>query len=395
MKLGYSKELHDDEVRVSLTPDIAAKLVKKGHEVLFEAQLGSALGFSDEAYTAAGASLTTREKILAESNILLRVNRPHEDEVDSLKAGSVHVSFLDPFNEKLLIKTLAEKSIRALSVEMIPRSTYAQKMDALSSQASLAGYAAVILAAERSKRILPMMTTPSGTIKPLKVFIIGVGVAGLQAIATAKRLGAQVEAFDTRAVVEEQVQSLGAKFTKIDLGETQQDANGYALELTEQQLQIQQEAMEAICLKSDIVITTAQLFGRPAPRIIKKHVVEKMKAGSIIVDMAAGSGGNVSGTIPGEEVKIEGTTIIGEVNLAREYAANSSEMYAANLMHLINEICVKNEDDTETLSEDNEIFQGCQITANGEIVHPQIRQHYGLEELNNSTAETQQKIKGE
>lgn len=378
MKLGYSKELYADESRVALSPDIAKKLVKKGHQLLVEPGLGEAIGFSDQDYLDAGVELKSRADILADSDILLRVNKAHEDEWDDLKEGVSCISFLDPYNEQLLVKTLADKNVRALSVEMVPRSTYAQKMDALSSQASLAGYAAVILAAERSRRILPMMTTPSGTIKPLKVFIIGVGVAGLQAIATAKRLGAQVEAFDTRPVVEEQVQSLGAKFTKIDLGETQQDANGYAVALTDKQLELQQKAMEEICLKSDIVITTAQLFGRPAPRIIKKHVVEAMKPGSVVIDMAAATGGNVTGTVLGEEVDINGTLVIGKANLAREYAANSSEMYAANLMHLVNEICQTDEEGNESLATENEIFQACQITAEGEIVHPQIREHYGL-----------------
>ena len=380
MKLGYTKEFYEEESRVALSPDIAKKLVKKGHVLFVETGLGEALGFTDQDYSEAGAELKSRAEIMEGSDILLRVNKLHEDELDEVKEATTCISFLDPFNESLLIKNLAEKKVRALSVEMVPRSTYAQKMDALSSQASLAGYAAVILAAERSQRILPMMTTPSGTIKPLKVFIIGVGVAGLQAIATAKRLGAQVEAFDTRPVVEEQVQSLGAKFTKVDLGETQQDANGYAVALTEVQLELQQKAMEEICLKSDVVITTAQLFGRPAPRIIKKHVVEAMKPGSVIVDMAAATGGNVSGTVLGEEVDINGTLLIGKANLACEYAVNSSEMYAANLMHLINEICQQDEEGHESLSVDNEIFQACQITADGEVVHPQIRKHYGLEE---------------
>ena len=234
--------------------------------------------------------------------MVLRRHKPAPDEIRRLKDGSIHVSYLDPFHEKQLVQALAEHGVSALSMEMIPRTTLAQKMDALSSQASLAGYAAVVLAAERLTRIFPMMMTPAGTIQPARVFIIGAGVAGLQAIATARRLGARVEAFDTRPAVEEQVRSLGARFVEVDLGETGQTKDGYARELTPQQLQKQRDAMAKVCAQSDVVITTAQVFGRKAPLIVTREMIDGMKPGSIDVDMAVESGGNVEGSLRGDEI---------------------------------------------------------------------------------------------
>ena len=233
---------------------------------------------------------------------MLRLRPPPAADIAQLKRGAIHVSYLDPFNEHALVQSLADAGVSAVSMEMIPRSTLAQKMDALSSQASIGGYVAVILAANSSPQLFPMMMTPAGTIRPARVFVIGVGVAGLQAIATAKRLGAAVSAFDTRPVVEEQVKSLGAKFIKVDLGETGQTAQGYAKELTPEQLAKQREAMAAECAEADIVITTAQVFGRKAPVIVTTAMVEKMRPGSVIVDMAIETGGNVERARLGEEV---------------------------------------------------------------------------------------------
>ena len=255
---------------------------------------------------------------------------------------------------------------------MIPRTTRAQKMDALSSQASLAGYSMVLLAANKLGRILPMMMTPAGTLKPARVFVIGAGVAGLQAIATAKRLGAKVDAFDTRPVVAEQVQSLGAKFVNIDLGEMGQTEGGYAKELTPEQLELQRLGMKDIISQSDIVITTAQLFGRPAPRIITKDMVEAMKPGGVIVDMAVGSGGNVEGSVPDETVVINGVSIIGVANLPSETAQDASQMYSSNLFNLVTEYW-NEETKTFNLNLEDDILEGCVITHDGEIVNTAIK----------------------
>ena len=267
-----------------LIPEHVAKLVKAGAEVSIESGLGKTLRIVDDQYAEAGATVVAdRNTLIEEADMILRIRKPLPEEVDRMKAASIYISLLDPFNERELIDRFMAKKISAISMEMIPRITRAQKMDVLSSQASLAGYVSVILAAERLDRILPMMMTPAGTISPAKVFVIGVGVAGLQAIATAKRLGARVEAFDTRPVVEEQVKSLGARFVKIDLGETGQTKDGYARALTEDQLQKQRQGMAKICASSDVVITTAQLFGRKSPLIVTEEMVHGMQKGSVIV----------------------------------------------------------------------------------------------------------------
>ena len=247
MIIGVIKDTQPGEDRIALTPQAAARLTKRGAQVVIEDALGAELHFGNDLFLKSGVTISTRADILKAADILLRVRKPSLEDINGLKPGATHISFLDPFNEKDLINTLASKNISAISLEMIPRTTLAQKMDALSSQASLAGYTAVILAAERIKKIFPMMTTPAGTIPPARVFIVGAGVAGLQAIATAKRLGARVEAFDTRPVVKEQVQSLGAKFIEIDLGETGQTKGGYANALTPEQLVKQREGMAKVC----------------------------------------------------------------------------------------------------------------------------------------------------
>ena len=267
---------------------------------------------------------------------------------------------------------MAAQGVSAISMEMIPRTTRAQKMDALSSQANLAGYVMVTLAANKLDRILPMMMTPAGTLSPAKVFIIGAGVAGLQAIATAKRLGAKVEAFDTRPVVAEQVQSLGAKFVEIDLGETGQTKDGYAKELTPEQLEIQRQGMKDVISKSDIVITTAQVFGRPAPRIVTQDMVEAMQPGGIIVDMAVESGGNVEGSKADEIVDVNGVSIIGVSNLPSEVPRDASQMYSSNLFNLVSEFWSE-EGKTFDLNLEDDILQGCVITHGGEIVNETIK----------------------
>jgi NAD(P) transhydrogenase subunit alpha len=292
-----------------------------------------------------------------------------------MKVQSIYISLLDPFNERELIDMFLAKKISTISMEMIPRITRAQKMDVLSSQANLAGYVSVILAAERLDKILPMMMTPAGTISPAKVFVIGVGVAGLQAIATAKRLGARVEAFDTRPVVEEQVKSLGARFVKIDLGETGQTKDGYAKALTEEQLQIQRDGMAKVCASSDVVITTAQLFGRPAPQIVTEEMVRGMQKGSVIVDLAVEGGGNVAGSQIDQEVDLGGVRIIGLGNLPGQVAVHASQMFSSNLYSLVEEFWSAEEKRFDLNFED-EIIKGCVITHQGEIVNEMISNHY-------------------
>ena len=372
MIIGIPKENHPGEQRAAIIPPSVEKLVKKGVQITVEAGIGETIGFSDDDYKKAGAKISDRASILSSSDIVMRLRKPPQEEISKLKKGSIHISFLDPFNEPQLIEEFSKNKISAISMEMIPRSTIAQKMDALSSQANLAGYVTVILAAERLNKILPMMMTPSGTIMPSRVFVIGAGVAGLQAIATAKRLGARVEAFDTRAVVEEQVQSLGAKFIKIDLGETGQTKDGYAKALTPEQIEKQQQGMAKVCANSDIVITTAQLFGRKAPVIITKDMVAAMKPGSIIVDMAIESGGNVEGSKVDEEVEVNGVRIIGLGNLPGRVATHASQMYSSNLTNLI-ESYWDEEQKTFNLNLEDETIQGCLITHQGEIVNATVK----------------------
>jgi NAD(P) transhydrogenase subunit alpha len=311
-------------------------------------------------------------------NIILRIRKPDAEEVELMKQDCIYISLLDPFNERELIEMFLTKGVSAVSMEMIPRITRAQKMDVLSSQANLAGYVSVILAAERLDKIFPMMMTPAGTISPAKVFVIGVGVAGLQAIATAKRLGARVEAFDTRPVVEEQVKSLGARFVKIDLGETGQTKDGYARELTEEQLQKQREGMAKVCASSDVVITTAQLFGRKSPRIVTEDMVRGMQKGSVIVDLAVEGGGNVAGSQIDEEVDIDGVLIIGLGNLPGRVAVHASQMFSSNLYNLVEEFW-NAEDKKFQLNFDDDIIRGCVITHRGKIVNEMIANHYSEE----------------
>ena len=309
----------------------------------------------------------------AQADIVARVSKPSPEDLDKIKPGTIHISFLDPFNEKELIDELAKRDISAISMEMIPRSTLAQKMDALSSQANLAGYAAVTMATDRMTKILPMMMTPAGTISPARFFIIGVGVAGLQAIATAKRLGARVEAFDTRPVVEEQVKSLGAKFVKVDLGEMSETDQGYAKELTPEQLDKQRQEMAKACARADVVITTAKLFGRKAPLILNNEVLDQMQSGSILIDLAVESGGNVEGSKVGKEVVTEkGVRIIGPENLEGYYPKDATLMLASNFYNLIEHFWDTEAQDFQ-YKEDDEILNGCLITKGGAIVHERFK----------------------
>jgi H+-translocating NAD(P) transhydrogenase subunit alpha len=373
MRICIPKEQHPGETRIAMVPDNAAKLIKRGADIAVEAGLGDTCGYADADYTAAGASIIKdRKELLSSADLVLRVRKPPVEEIDWLKQGCIHISFLDPFNESHLIQELAVRKVSAISMEMIPRITRAQKMDALTSQANLAGYVAVILAANHLNKILPMMTTAAGTIIAAKVFIIGAGVAGLQAIATAKRLGAVVEAFDTRPVVAEQVQSLGAKFAKIDIGETGQTKDGYALALTEEQMAKQREGMRRLCASADVVITTAQVFGKKAPIIITADIVASMKKGSVIIDLPIESGGNVEGSVLDQIVEKNGVKIVGFPNLAGRVPVPASKLYSTNLQSLIEEFWDK-ESKKFVLNSDDEIIKACLITHDGQAVSQTVR----------------------
>ncbi len=373
MQIFAPKEMHPTDKRVPVIPDSVKRLVTLGANVVVESGIGSSIGISDKEYEDAGASISTdRMKSLSDSDLILRLHKPANEETGVIKKGAIHVSYLDPFNESGLVREMAGAGISAVSMEMIPRTTIAQKMDALSSQANLGGYSAVIMAADRLNKILPMMITPSGTITPSRVFVIGAGVAGLQAIATAKRLGARVEAFDTRPVVEEQVQSLGAKFIKVDLGETGETSDGYARELSEEQLQKQREAMAKACANADVVITTAQIFGRKAPVIVTREIIRRMKPGSVIVDMAVESGGNVEGSKKDEDVDVGGVTIMGRSNLPGMVPVHASQMYSSNLCNMIEHFWDK-ESNSFKLDREDEIIKGCLVTHGGEVVNDLVK----------------------
>ncbi|MEM6980138.1 MAG: Re/Si-specific NAD(P)(+) transhydrogenase subunit alpha [Planctomycetota bacterium] len=372
MLIGVPRETWPGEKRTALVPANVKKLVRHGCDVVVQTHTGLACGFADQDYIDAGASVKSEiADVIDAADLVLRVRQPSIDDVKRLKRGAAHVSFLDPFNQPELIDAMSQQNATAISMEMIPRSTRAQKMDALSSQASLAGYVTVIQAAFHSPIAFPMMMTPSGTIRPARVFVIGAGVAGLQAIATAKRLGARVEAFDTRPVVAEQVRSLGAKFVEIDLGEVGQTDQGYAKALTPEQIELQKAGQKKIIQQSDIVITTAQLFGRPAPRIVTADMIQGMKPGSVIIDMAIETGGNVEGSVLDQIVTVDGVTLIGQGNLPSEVSRNASEMYSNNLLSLFEEFW---DDESKTLhfDPDDEIVRDAVITRGGSVVNEKV-----------------------
>ena len=369
-------ERRDGETRVPLIPATVEKLVALGAEVRIEEGIGRTSNYSDSDYVEKGATIeTSRVELLGGSDVVLRLNKPPMDEIAQLKEGAVHLSFLDPFNEAELVERLAQRNIQAVAMDLIPRSTRAQKMDALSSQASLAGYVAVILSADRLHSAFPMMSTPAGTIYPARVFIIGAGVAGLQAIATAKRLGARVEAFDTRPEVEEQVHSLGARFVKLDLGDQGEARSGYARELTAEELEQQRELMASHCAAADVVITTAQVPGRKAPLIVTTEMIRAMKPGSVIVDMAVDSGGNVAGSVSEADVDIGGVVILGYTNLARRVPIHASQVYSNNLLGFISEFW-DSDAKKVVLNLDDEIVAGCLVTNGGEVIHSRLRDFY-------------------
>jgi NAD(P) transhydrogenase subunit alpha len=373
MRIAIPKETHPGENRIPITPAHAKKLCAMGADLVVEAGMGAGSGFTDAEYAEVGATIShDRGELFRSADLLLRLRKPQLEEISQMKRGAIHISYLDPFNEHALVNAFKDAGVTAISMEMIPRTTRSQKMDALSSQANLAGYVMVIQAASYLPRIFPMMMTPAGTLKPANVFVIGAGVAGLQAIATAKRLGGKVTAFDTRPVVAEQVRSVGAKFLEIDLGETGETAGGYAKELTPEQVEKQRQAQKDVIAKSDVVITTAQVFGRKPPVLITRDMIEGMAPGSVIVDMAAETGGNVEGSVPNEVVVISGVTVIGKGNLAGEVARDASQMYSANLFNLVEDSWSK-DDKTFVINFDHDILPGCIITHGGEVTNKAIK----------------------
>jgi len=375
MLIAVPKETKVGESRTPLTPECVKKLTRMGAEISVESSVGMNIGYTDEDYRQAGAKIVSDKiELLEFADVVLRVQKPLLSEVQLLKPGSIHVSFLDPFNEPDLVNALMKRSISSVSMEMIPRSTRSQKMDALSSQANLSGYVMVMKAAQYLPSIMPMMMTPAGTLKPAKVFVIGAGVAGLQAIATAKRLGAQVTAFDTRTEVAEQVKSVGAKFLDIDLGETGSTKDGYAKALTPEQLEIQKTAQREVIVSSDVVITTAQIFGRKPPVIVPKDFVQAMKPGSVVIDMAAESGGNVEGSKPGEVVNINGVQIVGTGNWPNEVPLHASQMFSNNLFNFVSEFWNSDTKSVE-LDFENDLID-CVITHDGSIVNETIAKFY-------------------
>ena len=372
MTISIPKEIHEGETRTALVPQHAAKLTKLGVQVIVESGTGLASGHGDEAYTAAGATVGSRDAVLGGGDVLFTVRGLPAGDVAKLKRGAVLAGLLDPFGQPEAIRALAAQQVSALSMELLPRTTKAQKMDVLSSQASLAGYAAVIIAADHSRRIFPMMMTPAGTLLPSQVFVIGAGVAGLQAIATARRLGAKVEAYDTRPVVAEQVTSLGAKFLVIDLGgESGQTKDGYATVLTPEQSARQREGMKKACAAADVVITTALLFGRRAPVLISTDMLEAMKPGSVVVDLAAAGGGNVEGMQAGRIFSQNGVTIVGLTNFPGQVPFHASQMLSSNFCALLEEFHDR-ESQRFIVKTDDEIIKGCLVTHEGKIVNDQI-----------------------
>jgi NAD(P) transhydrogenase subunit alpha len=378
MRIFVPKETAPGEKRAPVMPETAKKLVALGAEVAVETGIGASIHRSDADYKSAGASVVDdRMAGLREADIVLRLRKPPFEDAAALREGCIHISFLDPFNERDLIEQFAAAKVSAISMEMIPRTSIAQKMDALSSQASLAGYLAVVLAAEELDRIFPMMITPAGTIQPAQVFVIGAGVAGLQAIATAKRLGARVEAFDTRPTVEEQVRSLGARFVKVDLGKTEETEQGYAKALTEDQLATQRAVMAKHCAAADVVIATAQVFGRKAPVIVTTEMVRHMRPGSVVVDLAIETGGNVECAEFDKVVEVNGVHVFGYANMPSRAAAPASEMYSNNVGSLVEHLWNK-EQKKIIIDPANELLRGCLITHAGEVVNQVIKTHHNL-----------------
>jgi NAD(P) transhydrogenase subunit alpha len=376
MKVAVPKETRSGERRVALVPLGVQTLTKLGLTVTVEAGAGAASGISDDEYRAAGASVAAdARETLRDAGLVLRVNPPSisdPDETSALGAGAILVSFLSPLTNLDLIRRLADAKVTAISMELVPRITRAQSMDALSSQATVAGYKAVLLAAEHLPKFLPMFTTAAGTIRPGRALILGAGVAGLQAIATARRLGAVVEAFDVRPAVKEQVESLGAKFLEAEQAVTAEGEGGYAKELSEEQHERELELIAGAIAGTDIVITTAQIPGRQAPLLITEDMVKSMRPGSVIVDLAAESGGNCALTRAEETVVANGVQILGPTNLPATIPVHASQMYSKNITTLLAEFVDK--EGNVALDFENDVVGPATVTHAGEVKNERVRQ---------------------
>jgi NAD(P) transhydrogenase subunit alpha len=371
VKVAIPKETAQDERRVALVPDTAAKLIAAGLEVAVEQGAGSSAFVPDEVYEAAGVKVVKgAAPLLKDADVVLKVQAPSLDEVDLLQKGAVLISFLQPATQGEVVTALAKRGITAFSLELVPRISRAQSMDALSSQASAAGYKAVLIAAGRLGKFFPMMMTAAGTVAPARVLVMGAGVAGLQAIATARRLGAVVSAYDVRPAVKDEVKSLGATFIELPL-EAQEGQGGYAKEQSEEFLRKQRELIGEHIAKSDVVITTAAIPGRRAPLLVTADMVKGMRPGSIIVDLAAETGGNVELTKAGEDVDVGGVTVIGTRNVPSTMPLHASQLYARNvanlLLHLVKDGAIK-------LDFADEITKGACVTHGGEIVNERAKQ---------------------
>jgi H+-translocating NAD(P) transhydrogenase subunit alpha len=370
--LFVAKEVHDREKRVAVVPAGVGTLAELSFEVWAEKGCGMAAGFSTEAYARAGAVIVeSAEEALPRADVVLRVRAPQTEDLGRLKPGSLQVGLMNPFRGDGWGKRLAESKVAAISLELIPRTTIAQTMDVMSSQASLAGYAGVLLGARKLGCVLPMMMTPAGTLRPARVFILGAGVAGLQAIATAKRLGARVEAFDPRPGVEEQVRSLGGQFFHLDLGEVR-EAGGYVGELTGEQLREQREGLLKALRASDLIITTARVFGRPSPCLITAAMLEQLRPGTVVVDLAVGSGGNVEGSEPGKTtVTSNGVMLIGNDPMECEVARGASLLFSSNLNNFLRHIR-SGEGAERSWKWDDPILRDCLLTRDGKVVNARL-----------------------
>ena len=365
--IGALRESAPQETRVSLVPEVADKLLQGGARVLLQRGAGTRAQFPDSTYKNVNWA-DSGESVLEQSDVVLTVQPLSVEQIQRLKSGAVVVGYMQPYARPAEVRALKERGVTSFAVEFIPRISRAQSMDALSSQASIAGYKAVLIAANQLQKFLPMLTTAAGTIRPSMVLVIGAGVAGLQAIATARRLGAVVEAYDVRSATREQVKSLGAKF--VDTGVSADGAGGYARELTEDEKRKQQEVLDSRIAAADAVITTASVPGRAAPKIVSRAAVERMRPGSVIVDIAAEQGGNCELTVANEIVEHQGVKIVGAVNLSSTLAHTASEMYARNLLNFLKPAINKGE-----LSIDwtDEVFAQSCLTRDGRISHEPTR----------------------
>jgi NAD(P) transhydrogenase subunit alpha len=370
MNIAVPREVAPGERRVALVPESVGRLTKAGNRVVIESGAGVAAGFTDAAYTAAGAEISAdRKAALGAADMLLMVKPITEGDIASLARGVVAIGMLRPLTAAAFMKQLAEHGVRAVAMELVPRITRAQKMDSLSSQATAAGYKAVLLAASQHGKFFPMLMTAAGTVPPARVLVLGAGVAGLQAIATARRLGAVVQGFDIRPAVKEQVESLGAQWVGLELKEAE-GTGGYAQEVSEETKRREHEHLHKLVAEADVVITTAQIPGRPAPVLITRDMVDAMRQGAFIVDLAAESGGNCELTQPDQDVTHNGVTILGPTDLAAGTQIHASQMYSRNIEALAQHII---KDGALNLDTSDEIMRDCLVTDGGAIVHPRVK----------------------